>query len=87
MGIKGDKRDTLCSNNMVVKDNLTTLRAMLRKLNVQDPKIFTLIDESRNTLKIMKTQGQKMENRLYKYHEALCKLGFKRIRKKKKREN
>jgi len=67
----------------MVKHYLTQLRACLKKQGVKDPRVYELIDDSRETLRAMKVQGQHMENRLRSYHDAICSLSFKRVKKNK----
>lgn len=83
MSQKEIRKNTLCNNNLMVKHYLTQLRALLKKQGVTDPQVYALINESRETLRAMKTQGQHMENRLRSYHDAICSLSFKRVKRNK----
>lgn len=81
MSHKEKKAETLCNNNLSVKETFTRLRAKLKKLGVKDQEIYDLINDGRETLRVMKLQGQHMENRLRLYHDTLSKLSFVRVRR------
>lgn len=75
------KDSTLCSNNLQVKFYLQELKKKLKKLGVADEDVLDLISDSQEVLKAMKRQGQKMEDRLRKYYNAIIGLSF--VRKSK----
>lgn len=73
------KDSTLCSNNLQVKFYLGELKKKLKKMNA-DESLLELVNDSQEVLRIMKHQGQKMEDRLKNYYSKISELGF--IRKK-----
>ena len=79
------KEETLCSNNLQVKHDLQQLKKKLKKLGVVDEEIYSHINEGLEVLRVMKKQGQAMENRLYAYVKAITSLSFVRVRKGKKK--
>ena len=83
MSIKEKSRESLCFNNVTVKNTFRSLKKKLKKLGVTDSDVFSLIEDGIETLKVMKRQGEHMEARLWDYVRAIESLSFKRIRKKK----
>lgn len=76
------KGDTLCSNNLLVKHYLNTLKKRLKKLGIADEDVYELINDGLEVLRVMKKQGQKLEDRarLYRSHIEAC--GFKRVKRR-----
>ena len=76
------KESTLCNNNLQVKFYLNSIKKILKKLGITDEFLSELINDALETLRIMKKQGQKLEDRcrLYRSHIESC--GF--VRKKKR---
>ena len=67
--------DTLCNNNNWVQFKLKQLRK-----NCKQAENILLINECLDILRYMKTQGQRMENRLKFYVNHIESMGFKRDR-------
>lgn len=84
MSVEEKRKESLCFNNVTVKNTFRTLKKKLKKLGVNDEDVFLLIDDGLETLKVMKKQGEHMEARLWDYVRAIESLSFKRVRKKKK---
>lgn len=75
------KGSTLCNNNLQVKFYLQELKKKLKKLGVSDESVLDLINDSQEVLRVMKKQGQNMENRMRAYHDSVISLGFVRKHK------
>lgn len=78
------KEDTLCNNNLQVKTYLANMKKRLKKLGIKDDELSELINDSLETLRIMKRQGQRMEDRLRAYFTAITSLSFERVKRKKR---
>ena len=70
------KGSTLCNNNLQVKFYLQELKKKLKKLGVLDEGILDLINDSQEVLRIMKKQGQRIEDRCRQYRNSVEALGF-----------
>ena len=78
------KDSTLCSNNLQVKFYLQELKKKLKKIGVTDEDVLNLISDSQEVLKVMKRQGQKIEDRARDYRRHIEALGF--VRKSKQKD-
>ena len=70
---------TLCNNHNQIIHNLQERK----KLN-KDAKIREILNDTLDFSRYCKKQGQRMENRLKSYKNAITELGFQRVRKEKK---
>ena len=70
---------TLCNNHNQIIHNLQEIKKLTKDANIRALVNYTL-DFSR----YCKKQGQRMENRLKSYKNAITELGFQRVRKEKK---
>ena len=70
---------TLCNNHNQIMYNLKEMKKLTK-----DEKIRELINETLEISRFCKKQGQRMENRLKSYKDAITELGFQRVRKERK---
>ena len=84
MSLEEKRAETLCFNNITVKNTFRTLKKKLKKLGITDSELYYLIDDGIETLKVMKKQGEKIEARCREYLTACEGLGFQRIKKHKR---
>ena len=75
------KDSTLCNNNLQVKFYLQELKKKLKKLGVSDESVLDLINDSQEVLRVMKKQGQRIEDRCRQYRNSVEALGFVRKHK------
>ena len=64
---------TICNNHNQIIYNLQQMKKYSK-----DEELRKLINESLEIVRFCKKQGQRMENRLKQYKEAIENLGFKR---------
>jgi hypothetical protein len=84
--MKKDRYDDMlvCHIQNVIQDIIVDLISIIskeEKLNIED-----FVDKLSSVYELSKTaefKGQKMENRMREYRQAIEKLGFKRVRTKK----
>ena len=72
---------TLCQNNNFVQGELKDLKKNINKANIfllDKNNMINTINKCLADLKIMKKQGQSLENRLKKYRKAVELLGYER---------
>ncbi len=67
----------LCQNHNDIIDKLIRLKKLYRK----DRLIVDFCNELLQITRYCKKQGQRMENRLYRYKNTIESLGFERIKK------
>ena len=70
---------TLCNNHNQIIHNLQEIKKLTK-----DKKIREIINDTLDFSRYCKKQGQRMENRLKSYKNAITELGFQRVRKEKK---
>lgn len=70
---------TLCNNHNQIIHNLQEIKKLTK-----DAKIRALVNDTLDFSRYCKKQGQRMENRLKSYKNAITELGFQRVRKEKK---
>ena len=70
---------TLCNNHNQIIHNLQEIKKLTK-----DEKIREIINDTLDFSRYCKKQGQRMENRLKSYKNAITELGFQRVRKEKK---
>ena len=70
---------TLCNNHNQIIHNLQEIKKLTK-----DEKIREILNDTLDFSRYCKKQGQRMENRLKSYKNAITELGFQRVRKEKK---
>ena len=70
---------TLCNNHNQIIHNLQEIKKLTK-----DAKIREILNDTLDFSRYCKKQGQRMENRLKSYKNAITELGFQRVRKEKK---
>ena len=70
---------TLCNNHNQIIHNLQEIKKLTK-----DEKIREILNDALDFSRYCKKQGQRMENRLKSYKNAITELGFQRVRKEKK---
>ena len=70
---------TLCNNHNQIIHNLQEIKKLTK-----DEKIREIVNDTLDFSRYCKKQGQRMENRLKSYKNAITELGFQRVRKEKK---
>ena len=70
---------TLCNNHNQIVHNLQEIKKLTK-----DDKIREILNDTLDFSRYCKKQGQRMENRLKSYKNAITELGFQRVRKEKK---
>ena len=73
---------TLCNNHNQIIHNLQEIKKLTK-----DAKIREILNDTLDFSRYCKKQGQRMENRLKSYKNAITELGFQRVRKEKKEWN
>ena len=64
---------TICNNHNQIIHNLKEMKKLTKNNELRN-----LINETLEFVRVCKKQGQRMENRLYKYRKSIEELGFKR---------
>lgn len=70
---------TLCNNHNQIIHNLQEIKKLTK-----DKQIREILNNTLEFSRYCKKQGQRMENRLKSYKNAIIELGFQRVRKEKK---
>lgn len=70
---------TLCNNHNQIIHNLQEIKKLTK-----DKQIREILNDTLEFSRYCKKQGQRMENRLKSYKNAITELGFQRVRKEKK---
>ena len=70
---------TLCNNHSQIIHNLQEIKKLTKDANIR-----ALVNDTLDFSRYCKKQGQRMENRLKSYKNAITELGFQRVRKEKK---
>ena len=70
---------TLCNNHNQIIHNLQEIKKLTK-----DEQIREILNDTLDFSRYCKKQGQRMENRLKSYKNAITELGFQRVRKEKK---
>lgn len=82
--ISDKMKNTLCFNNLCVKENFNKLKKLIKQLGITNVELIAIINDGLETLRVMKKQGQKLEDRCRKYRYSIESLGFTRKKRKNK---
>lgn len=73
-------KDTLCNNHNSVIFDIDLCIKTLKHKDFDPNYVINTLKIAKNKVKYCKKQGQRMENRLYKYRKSIEELGFERTK-------